>query len=109
MNDSKFHQLADQLMLNVEQTLDNFTGDTDIDCETNGNVMTLTFENGSKIIINRQESSQQIWLATKTNGYRFDYKDGIWACNRSGKAFFTLLSEAITGQANKEVHFSIDR
>lgn len=54
MNDSEFHQLADQLMLNIEETLDDFDGDADIDYETNGGVMTLSFENGTKIVINRQ-------------------------------------------------------
>lgn len=49
MNDSEFHQLADQLMLNIEETLDDFAGDADIDYETNGGVMTLSFENGTKI------------------------------------------------------------
>lgn len=33
MNDSEFHQLADQLMLNIEETLDDFDGDADIDYE----------------------------------------------------------------------------
>ncbi|MGC8000315.1 frataxin domain-containing protein, partial [Salmonella enterica] len=33
MNDSEFHRLADQLMLDIEQTLDNFDGDADIDYE----------------------------------------------------------------------------
>ena len=55
MNDSEFHQLADQLMLNIEETLDDFDGDADIDYETNGGVMTLSFENGTKIVINRRE------------------------------------------------------
>ena len=54
MNDSEFHQLADQLMLNIEETLDDFDGDADIDYETNGGVMTLSFENGTKIVINRR-------------------------------------------------------
>lgn len=65
MNDSEFHQLADQMMASIEEHLDNYDGDADIDCETNGGVMTLSFEDGSKIIINRQEPFHQIWLATK--------------------------------------------
>ena len=55
MNDTEFHQLADKLMLNIEEAIDAYEGDADIDYETNGGVMTLTFENGSKIVINRQE------------------------------------------------------
>lgn len=54
MNDSEFHRLADQLWLTIEERLDDWDGDSDIDCEINGGVLTITFENGSKIIINRQ-------------------------------------------------------
>lgn len=54
MNDSEFHRLADQLWLTIEEHLDDWDGDSDIDCEINGGVLTITFENGSKIIINRQ-------------------------------------------------------
>lgn len=46
---------ADALWLTIEERLDNWDGDSDIDCEINGGVLTISFENGSKIIINRQE------------------------------------------------------
>lgn len=106
MNDSEFHQLADQLMLNIEQTLDDFDGDADIDYETNGGVMTLSFENGSKIVINRQEPLHQVWLATKTGGYHFNYRDESWKCDRSGQEFYELLSEAASTQSGETVSFS---
>ncbi|WP_127959073.1 iron donor protein CyaY [Serratia microhaemolytica] len=105
MNDSEFHQLADQLLLNIEQTLDAFTGDSDIDYETHSGVMTLTFDNRSKIVINRQEPLHQIWLATKANGYHFSYREGDWICDRSGRSFYSLLSEAVSQQAGETVLF----
>ena len=46
MNDSEFHRLADQLWLTIEERLDYWDGDSDIDCEINGGVLTITFENG---------------------------------------------------------------
>lgn len=106
MNDSEFHQLADQLMLNIEQTLDDFDGDADIDYETNGGVMTLSFENGSKIVINRQEPLHQVWLATKAGGYHFTYREESWQCDRSGREFYELLSEAASTQSGETVSFS---
>jgi CyaY protein len=109
MNDSEFHQLADQLMLNIEQTLDDFAGDADIDYEINSGVMTLSFENGSKIVINRQEPLHQVWLATKTGGYHFNYRNGEWFCDRSGREFYQLLSEAVSGQAGEVVGFITSR
>ncbi|MDC9605470.1 iron donor protein CyaY [Xenorhabdus griffiniae] len=106
MNDSEFHQLADQLMFHIEEQLDNYDGDTDIDYETNGGVMTLSFENGSKIIINRQEPFHQIWLATKNGGYHFDYQDSQWICDRSGNNFISMLAQAITEQSGEPFQFS---
>lgn len=106
MNDSEFHQLADQLMLNIEETLDDFDGDADIDYETHGGVMTLSFDNGSKIVINRQEPLHQVWLATKTGGYHFNYRDGSWLCDRSNREFYELLTEAASAQAGESVSFS---
>ena len=34
MNDSEFHQLADRLMLTIEEYFDSWDGDSDIDYET---------------------------------------------------------------------------
>ena len=96
MNDSEFHRLADQLWLTIEERLDDWDGDSDIDCEINGGVLTITFENGSKIIINRQEPLHQVWLATKQGGYHFDLKGDEWICDRSGETFWdsgTLITK----------------
>ena len=90
MNDSEFHRLADTLWLTIEERLDDWDGDSDIDCEINGGVLTITFENGSKIIINRQEPLHQVWLATKQGGYHFDMKGDEWICDRSGETFWDL-------------------
>ncbi|EMI5490108.1 iron donor protein CyaY [Providencia stuartii] len=105
MNDSEFHQLADTMMASIEEHLDNYDGDADIDCETNGGVMTLSFEDGSKIIINRQEPFHQIWLATKQGGYHYDYKDNNWVCDRSGGLFTDMLAQAIAFQSGEPFTF----
>ncbi len=101
MNDTEFHRLADQLMLTIEDALDAWEGDADIDCVTNGGVMKLAFENGSSMVINRQEPLHQVWLATKAGGYHFDYRDNEWYCDRSGAAFNELFSEACSTQAGE--------
>ena len=103
MNDTEFHQLADKLMRYIEEAIDNIDGDADIDYETNGGVMSLSFENGTKIIINKQEPMHQIWLATKSGGYHFDYRDDRWYCDRSGQEFLSLLSEACSQQSGEDL------
>ena len=103
MNDSEFHQLADALMQSLEEALDAYQDDADIDCETNGGVMTLSFEDGSKIVVNRQEPLHQIWLATRAGGYHFDYHDGQRRCSRSAATFSQVLNEACSAQAGVAV------
>lgn len=97
MNDTQFHQLADQLILALEEQLDNV--DEDIDIEVYGNVAELIFPNNTRVVINRQEPLHQIWLATKENGYHFEYKGNQWICNRSGRTFDDIISAAIAKQS----------
>ena len=48
MNDSEFHRLADQLWLTIEEHLDDWDGDSDIDCEINGGVLPLPLRTAAK-------------------------------------------------------------
>jgi len=50
MTDTEFHQLVDKVMNKIEEQLDQYDGNNDIDCETHGSIMTLTFENDSKLL-----------------------------------------------------------
>lgn len=102
MNITEFHILAEQLFQKIEQQLDDYAEqfDTDIDYETHGNVISITFENQSKIIINTQEPLLQIWMATRKQGYHFDFKEGEWRCSRSDISFTELFAEAVEDQIN---------
>lgn len=102
MNITEFHTIADQLFNDIELFLDNYADehDCDIDYETHGNVITVTFPNNSKIIVNTQEPLLQIWLATRKQGYHFDYINNQWVCNRTGLSFNKIFAEAVTEQAN---------
>ncbi|WVD72139.1 iron donor protein CyaY [Orbus wheelerorum] len=100
MDVNQFYELANQLFNKIEQTIDDYAEqyDTDIDYETHGNVITITFENRSKIIINTQEPLLQIWMATRKQGYHFNYKEDEWICSRSGIKFSQLFNEALQDQ-----------
>lgn len=106
MDNSEFHHLADQLMLKIEDAIENFNGNTDIDYEMNGSVMMLSIKNRSKIIINRQEPVHQIWLAAKANGYHFNCcADGSWVCSRSGQNFYQVLTNEASKEAGETISF----
>ncbi|MDO6764394.1 iron donor protein CyaY [Agarivorans sp. 1_MG-2023] len=105
MNDSQYHQLVDQAFERIEQTMDN--DDFDIECDVNGGVLNLEFENRSKMVINKQEPLHQLWLATKFGGFHFEWHETEqqWICNRSGVEFWSFLVESITKQSGEQLSF----
>ena len=53
ITETQYHELVDQLLLSIEEALDDFA--VDIDTESAEGILTLTFENGSKMVLNKQE------------------------------------------------------
>ncbi|WP_430875621.1 iron donor protein CyaY [Gilliamella sp. G0441] len=102
MNITQFRTLTEQLFNNIEVYLDDYSEehDIDIDYETNGNVITISFPNSSKIIVNTQEPLYQVWLATSKQGYHFDYIDDQWICSRTNQNFKTVFSDSVAEQSN---------
>ncbi|WP_438863251.1 iron donor protein CyaY [Neptunicella sp.] len=104
MHDSEYHQLVDDVLLVIEEALDECP--VDIDYESASSILTLTFINGSKIIINKQPPLHQIWVATKFNGHHFNFQEGKWIDERTGAEFWQFIDEAASKQAGQPVTLS---
>ena len=92
MNVAEFHQNIEQVWQKIEEELEN--QDCDVDCETQGSVFTITFDDRSQIVINKQEPLLELWLASRLGGFHFSYKNNDWAANDS-KRFWDCLTEAV--------------
>lgn len=104
MNAGEFNQKIDDMLDTIEDALDNC--DVDLDWDSVGGVLTIECENGSQVIINRQEPTQQIWVAARSGGYHFDYhSDGD--CWKQGELeLFDLLNQALSEQSGETVKLS---
>jgi CyaY protein len=103
MNDIEYDELTDSVLLAVEEAIEKL--ELDLDYESNGGLLSITFVDRSKIIINKQAPLHQLWMATKFNGHHFEYRDGQWIDNRSGSEFWQLLNEVASKQAGVAVVF----
>jgi len=101
MNETEFHQLVDSQMQIIEQAIDD--SGADIDYETSGNVMTLEFEDRSQIIINRQEPMKEIWLASKSGGFHFQWIDEQWICSKTGVELISMVKQECEKHAGEEI------
>ncbi|MDT7525980.1 MULTISPECIES: iron donor protein CyaY [Idiomarinaceae] len=101
MQEHDYHELAEATILAIEEAVE--ACHVDIDTESGGDILELTFPNNTKMVINKQPPLQQLWVATKFNGHHFEYRDGVWIDNRTGAELWQLLSEAASKQAETDV------
>jgi CyaY protein len=104
MSDSEYLTRAEAVLAAIERSLDD--SDADIEFERSGNVLTLEFENGTKIIVNLQPPMQEIWIAAKSGGYHFRFVDDEWRDTRNGTEFYAALSDYATQQAGEPVEIA---
>lgn len=105
MNESEFNQAADATLLAIESAVEAVADeqDQDIDFETSAGILTLTFENGSKVIINRQVATQEIWVAARSGGFHCGRKNADWFCNTTGETLSALVSRVCSEQAGATI------
>lgn len=101
MNDSQYNLIADEVLLAVEEAIEECGHD--IDYEGVSGLLTLTFKNGTKIILNKQAPLHEIWVATKFNGHHFQYINDQWFDKRGNAEFWSFLSEAVSIQADAKI------
>lgn len=104
MNESEFQEVADQTIADIQNAVDN--SGADIDYDEIGGVLTLEFENGSKIIFSKQGAMNQLWMAARSGGFHFDYDEATkqWLCDTGDKEeIYRMLSQLSTEQAGEEV------
>ena len=107
MNESEFQEVAEQTIEDIQDAIDNI--ETDIDYDEVGGVLTLEFEDGSKIIFSKQGAMKQLWMAAKSGGFHFDYSEDKkqWLCDSTDKEeLYKMLSRLASEQAGEEVSLS---
>jgi len=97
MTESEFNQLADAALARIETAIDHCAGD--VECNRSGNVLEVEFDNGQKIIINRHDVNQEIWVAAKSGGFHFAWQAGIWYSRRDNGELFSKLAELFAEQS----------
>ncbi|VAX08418.1 Frataxin homolog CyaY, facilitates Fe-S cluster assembly, interacts with IscS [hydrothermal vent metagenome] len=107
MDESRFNQTVDELLMSIEDAVESLIDETDadIDLESAGGILTLSFEDNSKIIINRQTPLHQVWVATRAGGFHFnfDLDTQQWRDEKSQAELFADLSQHCSTSLGKKV------
>lgn len=105
MTESEFLTLTDDIFARIENSIDD--AGLDADYLRQGNVLELSFDNGSKIVINRHAANFELWIAAKSGGFHFALRDGQWLAARDGAEFGATLSEVVRAASGEDYDFVV--
>lgn len=103
LSESEFLVLADRLLERIDAALNDSAdaADAGIDSEINAGILTLHFDDGSRIVVNRQTPMREIWLASKGGGFHFRFDGVAWRDTRGGDRLEETLRREISAQAGR--------
>lgn len=107
MSDPAFQHAAETTLDAIEAALERAADDgLDLEVERQGNVITLTFEDDSRIVVNSHSAAQEIWVAARAGGFHYRRRDGRWIDGRSGDELWAALSRLVSQQGGSAVVLS---
>lgn len=95
MTESEFHGAVDAVLARIESSLE---AEEDLDVDLESGILTVTCEDGSRVIVNRQTPNREIWVAARSGGFHFRWKEGAWRDTRSDDELFASLARVIASQ-----------
>lgn len=96
---------AAQLLDQILEQLEAIDALEDLEMDLVDGVLTVTFDDGGKIIINRQEATEQIWVASPLGPAHFNFDDAEnqWVNDRSGESLAGTLERAFSEKMREEI------
>jgi len=102
MTPSEFDALADAAFERLVRALEESSADCDWEPKSEG-VLELEFGDGSRIVVNRHATAQEIWVASKSGGHHFRWNGSSWTDTRDGSELFAALSALVSRQSGSHV------
>ena len=108
MTDLEYLDHAEALLRSVEAGCDRINDETeaDIDNQRVGGMVTLTFGNGSQIVVNLQKPLQEVWMAARAGGFHYKFDGQRWLDTKGQGEFFEHLTRYASEQSGARLAFA---
>lgn len=105
MAQPSFLLLAEQTIEDLMARIEAVDALADVDLHLIDGVLTVGFEDGSKLILNRQEPVSQLWLASPEGPAHFGYDAAAddWRNDKTGESLLTTLERVLGHKVGKPV------
>ena len=102
MNESEFHRAVDAVLARIEAAVE-ASDALDVDLESG--ILTVSCPGGTRVIVNRQTPNREIWVAARSGGFHFAFRDGAWRDTRSNEELFASVARVIEAQSGEKIAF----
>jgi len=102
MNESDFHRAVDAVLARIEAAVE---ASEALDSDLEAGILTIHCPDESRIIVNRQTPNREIWVAARSVGFHFVFRDGAWRDTRSGEELYASLARIVASQGGEALDF----
>jgi CyaY protein len=107
ISESAYLHLVDAVFKRIQDACEPLDPD-DVEAVAAGDVLTLTFRDRSRCVLNTQRSTRQIWLAANSRAWHFDLDEatGRWSDDKGrGDELFATLAQIVETNAGVTVRW----
>jgi len=105
MTTPSFALLAEQTIEDLMARLETINALDDCDLDLIDGVFELEFEDGAKLVINRQAPVEQLWLASPEGPAHFGYntQSGEWENDKTGESLTATLERVLSARTGANI------
>ena len=102
MNETEFTTLSNEMIEGIASAIDQ--ADLDIDCSFKGDgMLEVEFDNGTKLVINRNTPVREIWVAAPSGGFHFRAAGTRWVDTRDGVELGVRVSALVKAATGHDI------
>jgi len=101
LTEPEFEKRADHDLQKLSRALDEVD---DLEADLQMGVLTITFTDGARYVVNSHRAAKQIWGAAERNAWHFDpQEDGRWVASKNGDELWSTVERLLTTKLGRPV------
>jgi CyaY protein len=105
VSERDFETYADRELRKLERALTDGEG-FEVDLESG--ILTISFDDGTRYVVNSHRAARQIWMAAERSAWHFDYlpAEARWVAAKSGDELWSAVARVLTNKLGAAFHLA---
>lgn len=101
LSEPEFEAKADLTLQALQRSLDE--AEDDLEADLAMGVLTITFEDGTRYVVNSHRAARQIWMAAERSAFHFDFEvdKDAWIATKSGEELGATLGKVLSAKLGR--------